>query len=214
MSKLGSAGAWGRRGLSLVLILIGAWAVSFVIFTGSLQRANKPTQGADGIVVLTGEGSRLTVAVALLRGGGGQRLLVSGVGQGIGEAALRKALGLSATRNAGEKDIFSCCIDMGHQAKNTEGNAAEAAAWAKSHGYGSLYIVTASYHMPRALLEIRRQAPRLKLVPHPVFPDNIIVNRWWAFPGTALTLATEYNKYLISRARVLLIGPAQFKGTA
>lgn len=212
MPKIGSASAWRLWGLSITVIVIGTWAVGFVFFTESLPSAAETPQATDGIVVLTGEGERLTAAVRLLRGSVGRRLLVSGVGQGIGEASLRKVLGLSAAQGPGEEDIFSCCIDMGHQARDTEGNALEAVAWAERHGYKSLCIVTASYHMPRALLEIRRLAPHLELVPFPVFPDHLVVSKWWAFPGTALALAAEYNKYLIAQIRAVLIGSSQSEG--
>lgn len=213
MPKIGSIGAFGRWGLSLTAIVIGLWAAGFLFFTASLPSAAVyPIQVTDGIVVLTGEGKRLTAAVGLLRGGAGQRLLVSGVGQGIGEASLRRVLGLSATQDVSEKDLFACCIDMGHQARDTEGNASEAVAWAKTHGYASLCVVTASYHMPRALLEIRRLAPHLKLVPYPVLPDNFVINKWWAFPGTAWALAAEYNKYLIALARAQILRSSQAKG--
>lgn len=212
MPKIGGASTWRRWGLSITAIVIGIWVAGFIFFTESLPSAAKTPRATEGIVVLTGEGERLTAAVQLLRASVGQRLLVSGVGQGIGEASLRKVLGLSVTQAPGEEDIFSCCIDMGHQARDTEGNASEAVAWAERHGYKSLCVVTASYHMPRALLEIRRLAPHLELVPFPVFPDHLVVSRWWAFPGTTLALAAEYNKYLIARIRAVLVGSNQSEG--
>lgn len=215
MPKLGSASVWMRWGLGLSAIVAGIWAVGFLLFTATLpSAANQVMPVSDGIVVLTGEGKRLTVAVGLLRGGTGQRLLVSGVGQGIGERSLRRVLGLAGEPNESEEDIFSCCIDLGHEARDTEGNAAEAVAWAKTHGYSSLCVVTASYHMPRAILEIRRLAPHLELVPYPVFPDQVIVKKWWAFPGTAWALSAEYNKYLIARVRAQFVRPNQALGAA
>ncbi|MEJ0070861.1 MAG: 1-acyl-sn-glycerol-3-phosphate acyltransferase [Pseudomonadota bacterium] len=55
-------------------------------------------------------------------------------------------------------------------ADDTIGNAAETAEFVHSHAIASLRLVTASYHMPRALLELRRALPEVRIVEHPVFP--------------------------------------------
>ena len=207
MPKLDGTVVWVRWGLSITAVIVTAWVTGFLAFIWSLPRADENrTPVADGIVVLTGEFERLKVATTLLREGAGERLLVSGVGEGIGKAALRRALGESATgADKAKGDLFSCCIDTGRLAQDTEGNAAEIADWAKSQGYQSICVVTASYHMPRALLEIRRRAPDLSLIPHPVFLDKVVVEQWWAFPGTARALTAEFNKYLIALVRAQLV---------
>ncbi len=65
-------------------------------------------------------------------------------------------------------------------------------------------VVTAAYHMPRTMAEIRHYAPSLTLIAHPVYPDNVKIDRWWAYRGTAGVLATEYNKYVVSLIRLRL----------
>jgi len=152
---------------------------------------------ADGIVVLTGGGGRLEGALALLAAGKGQRLLISGVYQKTTRQALRARL-----KAAGE--MFDCCVDLGRAAHDTVGNAREAAAWARTHGYGSLRIVTANYHMPRALVEFRRVLPRAELVAHPLATPSVHLENWWRWPGTTRVLIGEYNKYLFSLARARL----------
>ena len=205
MHRSGPRNRWLIGGLILAAVFAASWLAGFLLFTSTLPvPPGEHPPASDGIVVLTGEGERLTAAVGLLRSGSGQRLLVSGVGEGIGETSLRRVLGLSVELGEDEEDIFTCCIDMGREAQDTEGNAAEAAIWAERHGYASLCVVTASYHMPRALLEIRRRAPGLELLPYPVFPEQVVVERWWANPGTARTLVAEYNKYLVVAARAYL----------
>jgi uncharacterized SAM-binding protein YcdF (DUF218 family) len=151
----------------------------------------------DGIVVLTGGGGRLEGALALLAAGKGKRLLISGVYEKTTRRALRARL-----KAAGE--VFDCCVDLGRAAHDTVGNAREAAAWAHAHGYGSLRIVTANYHMPRALIEFRRVLPRAELVAHPVTAPSVHLENWWRWPGTTRVLIGEYNKYLFSliRARI------------
>ena len=98
-----------------------------------------------------------------------------------------------------------CCIILGHAADDTVGNAYETAAWINAEGFASLRLVTAAYHMQRAMLEFRRAMPAVLIVPHPVFPDAFKKDQWWRWPGTAHLLATEYTKYLGALARPLLI---------
>ena len=87
-------------------------------------------------------------------------------------------------------------------------NAIEAALWIRRHGYRSLHLVTASYHMPRSLLLFQQAMPNVSLHANPVFSDRVKLADWWRFPGTMKLLAVEYSKYLVSLLRVRLTGPA------
>ncbi len=69
-------------------------------------------------------------------------------------------------------------------------NAIEIADFISNHGISSIRLVTSSYHMPRALLEVQRFIPmnsRVNVVPHPVFSEY----------QNYSVLFKEYNKYLI-----------------
>lgn len=213
MPKSDGAAAWAQWCMVLGAGLIGAWLGGFIFFTWSLPReADITTSQADAVVVLTGERERLTVAMSLLRMGKGGRLLVSGVGQGINKADLKGVLGIGG--GPSDDDVFACCVDVGQEAKDTVGNAAEIVAWAEQYGYRSLHVVTAGYHMPRALTEIRRRATDLRLIPHPVFPKAVLHEEWWANPGTARTLVAEYNKFVVSFVRARLTSVAAPEGPA
>src|SRR5208282_3853957 len=91
---------------------------------------------------------------------------------------------------------FDCCADLGFSAMSTHGNAAEAATWARAHGYRSLVIVTANYHMPRSLHEFAVQMPGMRLLAYPVEQDDVDVDEWWSDPHTMRVLHVEYAKYL------------------
>ena len=99
---------------------------------------------------------------------------------------------------------LSCCVVLGYEADNTRGNAVETAAWMKEQGYGSLRLVTATYHMPRSLLEFRRFMPETEIVPHPVFPEHFKSDDWWMWPGSSSLLVTEYSKYLVALLRGII----------
>ena len=136
---------------------------------------------ADGIVVLTGEGRRIAEGARLLDEGRAQRMLISGVFRRTGKKALLDISGLA-------EDKFDCCVDIGYAALDTAGNANETRAWATSHGYDSLIVVTASYHMPRSLAELSLALPATRLVPHPVMPNNFPPTRWWLHASVTRTL--------------------------
>src|SRR5262249_6077414 len=96
----------------------------------------------------------------------------------------------------------ACCVDLGRSAENTIGNATETAVWVNKHGYKSLIVVTATYHMPRSLMELRVALPDTKFVPYPVFPDRVRMDEWWRDGETSGILAFEYLKFLGSAVRV------------
>lgn len=179
-------------------------AVDFVRFVTTLADHPPGTMGtADGIVVLTGGAERIAQAFDLLAGGRARRLLVTGVNQAT------RAQDLAAARpdpSAG-RDLVRCCVDLDRNALNTLGNALETARWARQNRFGSLIVVTASYHMPRTLMELRRALPDVRLVPYPVVPDGLNLGAWWHDPQTVRLLAYEYAKYAVASFRLRLDRP-------
>lgn len=183
-----------RRGLTTVATLAGLWIAGLFWFVGQVPReATTDLSMTDAIVVLTGGSGRLDEGLRLLAAGRGRELFVSGVAQGVDVATLLKL----ARRTPKGLDRR---ISVGYRADNTAGNARETAAWMRARGFASLRLVTASYHMPRSLVEFRRAMPDMRLVAHPAFPPQFKRDQWWAWPGTALLMGREFTKYLISRA--------------
>ncbi len=188
-----------RRHRRPLVYLAVAALIAAIAWTGGLFRfaaaipaqVADPTPRTDAIVVLTGGSGRLAAGLALLSEDKAEKLFVSGVYRGVD---VDKLLELSQRT----PEELRCCVEIGHSAGNTAGNAAETAAWVIGQGYRSLRIVTASYHMPRTLLEFRRVLPDVVLIPHPVFPENVKQDRWWAWPGTASLIISEYNKILLA----------------
>ncbi len=157
-------------------------------------------RAADGIVVLTGGASRLDDAVDLLALGNGRRLLISGVAPTTNAGDLMR-------RVPDHQRWFDCCIDLDYTAVNTIGNAIESRRWALGHGFRSLIVVTSSYHMPRAMLELSHQLPGLTLIPYPVVSPQRRAEPWWSHPSSAKILVLEYFKYIVATARIGLDGP-------
>jgi len=45
--------------------------------------------------------------------------------------------------------------------------------------------------------------PEIDIVAHPVFPEQVDQQHWWASRGTAVLLVSEYVKYLAAVSRPL-----------
>ncbi len=175
-----------------VLMTALMWLVGLLGFVTNLPPPTPVIEApTNGVVVLTGGVERIDGGLRLLNEYPNGRLLISGVDPRIDRATLR------ATLSHGQ-DAFDCCVDLGRTAADTWGNAQEIALWAEERGYYSLTVVTANYHMPRSLLEIQRAAPHLSLVAYPVISSNVPVEGWWWHPRTAVLIATEYTKFLLS----------------
>ncbi|HEX4615834.1 MAG TPA: YdcF family protein [Stellaceae bacterium] len=194
---------WGA--LRAVMLVAGAGCLSWLgglLWFATPPAADTRAAATDAIVVLTGGSLRLQSGIDLLREGKGRKLFVSGVNH---QVDLDDLLGVSRhTPEAAAPDWALCCIVLGHQADDTFGNAQETAQWIRGQGFRSLRLVTAWYHMPRSLLEFDRAMPEVDIVAHPVFPDQVKQERWWAWRGTAALLVNEYVKYLGALARPLI----------
>lgn len=149
---------------------------------------------ADGIVALTGGEERISEAVRLLASGKARRLLISGVHPGTSRQHLTRL-------NPDGAQLFQCCIDLDQNAQDTIGNAQETSAWARQRGFKKLIVVTSTYHMPRSLIELRRELPGVQFIAHAVKPRNFHGDAWWAHPGTLRLLLSEYLKFWPSLAR-------------
>ncbi len=173
--------------LSLVAVLaIGAWGAGFAWFVhGALREGSLPSR-ADGIVVLTGGADRVETGLHLLAEGRAGMLLVSGVAPRAGWGELAQRAGV-----AGEG--LSPRVTLGREATTTVGNAEETAAWVRAHDLHSLIVVTSGYHMARALTEIGRALPDVRLTPVSVLSSSMRDGRDIA---RLRLLASEYTKFL------------------
>lgn len=185
------AGRRRHRGPALGALLLAATLALGAGFGWFVHDALQPPGmpgHADGIVALTGGSGRVEVALSLLASGHAGRLLISGVNPSLDLARLARASGLHVPAG-----LASGAISLGHAATTTTGNAAEAAAWARENGLHSLIVVTAGYHMRRALLDIGEALPGVRLTACPVLPPAMLRP---ASPGTLRLLLTEYLKWL------------------
>ena len=172
------------------------FAAGFAWFVHQTDRTVHAPPHADGIVAFTGGPERVETALRLLAEGRADRLLLSGIGGGAELPELAHRAGVDplplATR-----------VSIGRSATTTRGNAAETAAWARANDIHSLLVVTASYHMPRAITELERALPEAELHPLPVVQqeraDHVAV--------PLRLVAEEYLKFLATTAGLSAVLP-------
>ena len=170
--------------VALTLLAGVGWSAGFAWFLHSTAATPPPPPYADAILALTGGAERVETALRLLDEGHARLLLVSGVGGPTEFAEL--------ARRAGVPEALRGRVTLGRVATSTRGNAQEAAAWARGRDVHSMIVVTAFYHMPRALAELSRTLPGVALYPAPVRAE-VLPN-----PASLRLLAAEYSKFLVS----------------
>lgn len=181
--------------LSVSALTVFFWTLGLAWFIHDSRLPARVATVCDGIVTLTGGQSRIDTSVTLLKGGYGQLLLISGVGSHVTLDQLVKLQRQTLTPDMADR------ITLGRRATSTIGNAYEITSWAREHKLHSLLVVTAGYHIRRAIVELHRTAPELDLVAYPVLPPaleaplsrqtlHLLVREYLKFLGAELSNVT------------------------
>ena len=159
----------------------------------------KPTaQLCDSIIVLTGGSDRIHRGFELLIENKGSTLFISGVGEGITKKSLIAAHGGSKEQQV-QLEKMENLIVLGHMASDTRSNAQEVRDFIQTQHFKTIRLVTANYHMPRALLELTHRIPDTQIIAEPVLPEDFHREGWWYHAGTLRLIFSEYMKYLAIR---------------
>jgi len=165
-----------------IIWLAGLWG--FYIHIYSLPKTD-PDKTTQAIVVLTGGPKRINTGFDLLEQGKAKYLFISGVNTKVSVEQL-----LSMWKE--DLETEPCCIILGHIAKNTSENASEAKDWIDMNNIQSIRLITANYHMPRALLEFEAIMPEMSITPHALKHNS----------HNILLLMNEYNKTMVTKLRL------------
>ena len=193
------------KSIAAFLVLALIWFSGLLAFADRVQNStpDRAPATAQGIVALTGANSneRLATAMGLLEDGYGRRVLVSGVNPMTSRADVRRV-------SRAVRRLYDCCVDLGFTAADTVGNARETADWATAMRYRQLIIVTADYHMPRAMLELNAmlRGTGVTTQAYAVPTPSLRARHWWRNPAAARLMVVEYCKYLAILAREGLLG--------
>jgi uncharacterized SAM-binding protein YcdF (DUF218 family) len=172
-----------RRVIASLLLL---YALGYALFAVMLPRPADLRQ-TDAIVVLTGARGRIDRGLDLLEQGKAKRMLISGVARTVKPIEL-------AIQSGRDRKLFECCIDLGRESVDTRSNAEETARWLAKHKFRTVRLVTTDWHMPRASFELSRRTG----------DKGEILDDALASDPNFRQLFTEYNKYLLRRAAVVI----------
>jgi uncharacterized SAM-binding protein YcdF (DUF218 family) len=190
-----------RVTIALGIVLLGgvlAFGGGFAWFVHRAGETGQAPAHTDGIAAFTGGPDRVETALRLLAEGRADRLLLSGIGGGAELAELAHRAGVDPLPLAGR-------VTIDRSAASTRSNATDTADWARANAIHSLLVVTASYHMPRAITELARALPEVTLYPLPVVPAERPDR-----PAPPLRLmAEEYLKFLATAAGLTAVLPAR-----
>ena len=190
-----------KRFIHFFFLFAVVWLIGFGAFVVHIQSqatsySSENTAPADGIVVLTGGNMRVAQGLVMLYEGKAEELLISGVSE---EITLQNLLDVYSA-NSLVRDVRTH-ITLGYEATNTRSNVSEAYVWASEREFEKLIIVTAHYHMPRAMLLFKKHMPKdvaYTLIPKVVIPSEFESNSWMVNGDMLQLLVREYNKFLIT----------------
>lgn len=173
------------------------WLSGFCLFNRKINSYTPDyTTKTDAIVALTGGKNRIAESIKILNKGLSDKLFISGVSE--------KATIEDIQRAANIKALDESKITLGRKAHNTIENASEAFEWIKNNNVDHIRLVTSYYHIPRSLQEFKLYGMRKKILPHPVYSQNV-PHDWWKNWGTFKLIASEYNKYAVVYIRNMFV---------
>lgn len=180
------------------------WLAGFIWFMAQIpdQREEHPDVTTDAIVVLTGGSGRLEHGLQLLAEGKGKKLFISGVGGG---ATVDDVLRSTPAKLRSAVKWIPHSIVIGGEAENTIGNAEETARWVKAEGYDSIRLVTADYHMPRAVIEMTQTLPGVAVIADPVFTADAKPASWLRDKESRGLILGEYHKLVAGKIRHFVV---------
>ena len=156
-------------------------------------------QDTKSVVVATGGSNRILKGINLIEDNIERKMLITGVGKGISKIEIAKAI----NANQKQSNILNCCVDLDLTAINTQGNAMEASEWLKKNDSKNSFLVTANYHMPRLILELKRVNPKINLNIIPVKPDLDPIDKMY-LPNNFILISKEYLKFVITKSNLKL----------
>lgn len=187
----------------ILLVLVLAWLASLASFMHRVPTSiSLNDESTDAIIVLTGGAMRVERGFTLFGRDKAHTLFISGVGK---DTTLNELIAKYGNPEVREKVASGAAhIILDYRAENTQNNAQEAAQFIRERGLASVRLVTASYHMPRSLVEFKSVVPDVRIIPDPVFPDSFKREEWWKDASSRDLVMSEFHKYLAVWVRTRL----------
>ena len=177
-------------------------ALLLVLLLGYIQDIRRLDSGGravlrdapnQSIVVLTGGDQRIATGFALLQQGIAPKLFISGVGRGVRLEDILPELSEDIARR----------VFLGREARDTLGNAEEIAAWlpevSETGAPLRVVLVSAHYHLPRALWHMSQKMPKVTWIPIAAHPEALPLADWYKSGLGWRIIASELLKLLGSK---------------
>ncbi|MBL4589047.1 MAG: YdcF family protein [Alphaproteobacteria bacterium] len=181
--------------LAVVLPFLGIYVVGFSVFTlNALNVSAHTTKNVQAVIILTGGENRIKEGVRLLKSEKSLQIFISGVGENI---TIKNIFPET------HKDL-KCCVNLGHKALDTMGNAEESYKWlADQKDIRSFYLVTSSYHIPRAyqIFKNHKSASKYTIHKYPVKMERLSPDKreFWNL------MFEEYNKLIYTWSSLKIV---------
>lgn len=181
-----------RRILTVLSICGAVWAAGGLMFVAHVTHLSPPSTPINNqaIIVLTGESNRVNSGIQLLSDGRADTLFISGVDPSVTKSDLQRLHSISDDRLDQ--------ITLGYQAKDTQGNAREAADWMTTHDITDIRLVTSNYHLPRAKWWLSKYISNADITGHPTTPAWMASDDWRADANNWAKLFREYIKFTLA----------------
>jgi len=186
------------KSLALLILSFTLWFGGLVWFIEDMpQGTSAPSLKTSAIVVLTGGNNRISKGLELLSQNQSKKLLISGVRRGASLSAVIQGSGYNGA-------VDSKRIALDYKSTTTVENAQNVAKWVSRKNIKSIRLVTANYHMRRALIEFDHYLKGVKIIPHAINPLDPVQKTWCKDYKIFCLYLNEYHKYLGAFARMKL----------
>ena len=193
------------RALSfMIFFALFGWVLALALFVHHLPASATPaTVQTDAVIVLTGGSERVERGFRMLAEGAAPVLLISGVGKDVTVADMLREHASAQTRAAIQARGAEIVFD--YTAQTTLTNAQAAADFVQARAIRSVRLITADYHMPRSMAEMRTALPGVTIVADAVAPDGFRRDEWWRHATSRNLVLSEFHKYLAVLLRPVLV---------
>jgi len=182
--------------LALLILSFIFWFGGLVWFIEDMpQGTPDPALKTSAIVVLTGGNNRISEGLHLLAQNKSNELIISGVRRGATLKAVVQGSGYKGALNPKR-------IALDYKSTTTLENAKNVAKWVEQKNIKSIRLVTANYHMRRALIEFNHYLKGVRIIPHAVNPLDPLRKTWCKDYKIFCLYLNEYHKYLGAFARM------------
>ncbi len=180
--------------LTVVMLAALAWSSALAWFVMTIPGVAAPvTEKAQALVVLTGGMDRIEHALDMLAQKEAPLLYISGVD----ERATAEQIIVENTDAKLRERVYQSGgeIVIDRLARSTVSNAEQTAAFLKKRHITSIRLITANYHMRRALHEFHNAMPDVRIIPEPVAPREFHQDTWWTNDIARRVIFGEFYKY-------------------